>query len=332
MTRQFFVITSIAAIAIYGCNGGGENGGGPSGSGEAPAVSSGYSPEGAVVPSPETIESGEYTPLSRPLFLYVNKASLAKPQVAAFLRYYLGDEGRELVSEVGYVKTSDAQLAEAKKTLEDAIKAAGGGEGEVTGAVDIDGSSTVYPISQAVAEEFAAGKGDLRVQVGVSGTGGGMKKFQAGEIDICDASRGIKDSEVEACKTNGVEFIELKVGVDGLTVVVNPENDWCSGLTVAELKKIWEPESSVKKWSDVNPDFPEEEIVLYGPDTDSGTFEYFTEEVCGEKGHIRSDYQQSVDDNFLVTGVSGDKYALGYFGYAYYVENQDKLKALGVAP
>jgi len=331
MTRQIFLVTSIAAMAIYGCNGGGDNGG-PADGGNTPAESSGHSPEGAVIPSPETIESGEYTPLSRPLFLYVNKASLAKPQVAAFLQYYLSEEGRQLVSEVGYVKTSEAQLAEAKKALEDAIKAAGGGEaGELTGEVNIDGSSTVYPISQAVAEEFSAGK-DVRVPVGVSGTGGGMKKFQAGEIDICDASRGIKDSEVEACKENGIEFIELKVGVDGLTVVVNPENDWCDGLTVAELKKIWEPESSIKKWSDINPDFPNEEIVLYGPDTDSGTFEYFTEEVCGEKGHIRSDYQQSVDDNFLVTGVSGDKYALGYFGYAYYVENQDKLKALGVAP
>ena len=197
--------------------------------------------------------------------------------------------------------------------------------------IDIDGSSTVYPISQAVAEEFMAKNDDVNVVVGTSGSGGGFDKLSRGEIDISDASRPIKDSEVEECKANGIDPLELTVAIDGLSVVVNPENDWCENITVAQLKQIWEPNSQVKKWSDVDSAWPDEEIRLFGPDTDSGTFDYFTDVICGEEGASRTDYTPSTDDNMLVKGVHGEKYSMGYFGYAYYVENQDKLKALGVA-
>jgi len=200
----------------------------------------------------------------------------------------------------------------------------------LSGAVRIDGSSTVYPITEAVAEEFRAAQPKIRVTVGISGTGGGMKKFTAGEIDVCNASRAIKDKEKTACAENGVELIELEVAFDGLAVVINPENDWCECMTVDQLKELWRPESAVKKWSDLNPDWPDEAINLYGPGTDSGTFDYFTKAINGEEKASRADYTASEDDNVLVTGVLSDKYALGYFGYAYYSENKDKLKLLGV--
>lgn len=201
-----------------------------------------------------------------------------------------------------------------------------------TDRVTIDGSSTVFPISQAVAEEFQKKNPGLRVVVGTSGTGGGFKKFVLGETDVNDASRPIKQSEIETCRKNGIEYLELKVAIDGLSVVVNPQNDWCDCLTTAQLKAIWGPNSKVTTWSDVNPNWPDEEIKLYGPDTDSGTFDYFTEAICGESGASRADYTFNTDDNFLVRGVAEDKYSLGYFGYAYYVENSDKLKIVGIAP
>ncbi len=204
--------------------------------------------------------------------------------------------------------------------------------GRLSGTILIDGSSTVFPISQAVAEEFQKVHPRVKVVVGTSGTGGGFKKFVLGETDINDASRPIKGKEIDACKKNGVEYIELKIGIDGLSVIVHPENDWCDALTVEQLKAIWQPKSTVTKWKDVDPNFPEEKIKLFGPDTDSGTFDYFTEVICGEDGASRADYTPSADDNVLVRGVAGDKYSLGYFGYAYYVENKDKLKIVAVAP
>ncbi|TWT77621.1 Phosphate-binding protein PstS precursor [Posidoniimonas polymericola] len=196
--------------------------------------------------------------------------------------------------------------------------------------ISIDGSSTVYPVSEAVAEEFSAKNPGVKVAVGFSGTGGGMKKFAAGEIDICDASRGMKEAEAEKCKAAGIEFIELSVAYDGLAVVIHPKNDSVDSLTVEELKQIWQPENPAKKWSDVNPDWPEEDLVLYGPGTDSGTFDYFTEEIVGETKASRSDYGASEDDNTIVNGVAGNEHALGYFGFAYYLENQDKLKLVAV--
>lgn len=200
----------------------------------------------------------------------------------------------------------------------------------LSGRVRIDGSSTVYPISEAVAEEFRSAQPNVQVTVGFSGTGGGMKKFVAGEIDLCDASRKIKDKEAQACKEQGVDFIELEVAFDGLAVVVHPENDWCDCLTVAKLKELWRPESGVKKWSDLDAQWPDEEITLFGPGTDSGTFDYFTKAIVGEEKASRADYTASEDDNVLVTGVQSDRYSLGYFGYAYYAENKNKLKLVGV--
>ncbi len=196
--------------------------------------------------------------------------------------------------------------------------------------ITIDGSSTVYPISQAVAEEFEK-ESETTVVVGTSGTGPGFSKFIEGTSDINNASRPIKQQEIDACKENGIEYLELTVAIDGLSVVVNPENTWCDCLSVEQLKKIWAPDSQVKLWSDVDPSWPQKEMKLFGPDTDSGTFDYFTEAICGESKASRSDYSPSVNDNVLVKGVSGSKYALGYFGYAYYLKNKDKLKVLGVA-
>lgn len=195
----------------------------------------------------------------------------------------------------------------------------------------IDGSSTVLPISKAVAEEFQKKHAGVSVVVGVSGTGGGFKKFTQGETHINAASRPIKQSEIDACKANNIEFVELQIAIDGLTVVVNPANDWCQGLTVAQLKSLWEPDSKVSRWSDLNTAWPNETILLYGPDTDSGTFDYFTEVVCGKSGSSRSDYTRSADDNILVRGVTGDKFSLGYFGYAYFAENKESLRAVPIA-
>jgi phosphate transport system substrate-binding protein len=195
----------------------------------------------------------------------------------------------------------------------------------------IDGSSTVYPISQAVAEEFQGSHSNVKVVVGTSGTGGGFKKFVVGETDINDASRPIKEKETTRCEENGIEYLEMKIAIDGISVVVNPENDWCKALTVAQLKQLWEPGSTVTKWSELDPAWPAEEIRLFGPDTDSGTFDYFTDVICGEEGASRTGYTPSTDDNVLVRGVSGEKYSLGYFGFAYYFENKAKLKAVPIS-
>ncbi len=201
---------------------------------------------------------------------------------------------------------------------------------QLSGAVKIDGSSTVFPISEAVGEEFQKLYPNVRVTVGISGTGGGFKKFCAGETDISDASRPIKDPEKSLCANNSIAYEEFKVAFDGLSVMVNPQNTWVDYLTVAEMKKIWEPNSTVKTWKDVRSDWPNEKIILVGADTDSGTFDYFTEAVVGKEKSSRSDYTASADDNVLVQAIAGEKYALGYFGYAYYVENKDKLKLVAI--
>ncbi|MEM2896383.1 MAG: PstS family phosphate ABC transporter substrate-binding protein [Candidatus Bathyarchaeia archaeon] len=199
-----------------------------------------------------------------------------------------------------------------------------------SGTIEIDGSSTVFPITQAVAEEFQKLNPDVRVNVGISGTGGGFKRFIMGETDISDASRPIKASEAESAKQNGIEYIELKVAIDGLAVVVNKGNTWVDYLTVEELRMIWEPESVVDSWDDVRPEWPNYPIHLYGPGTDSGTFDYFTEVIVGKEDSSRPDYTASEDDNVLVQGIAGDSYALGYFGYAYYTVNRDRLKIVPI--
>lgn len=204
------------------------------------------------------------------------------------------------------------------------------GQGRLSGKVQLDGSSTVFPISEAVAEDFGTVAPKVRVTVGVSGTGGGFKKFVNQEIDISDASRPIKASEAAKAVAAGIEFIELPVAYDGISLVVNLENDWVDYLTVAELNQIWQPDSTVTTWKDVRLEWPAETIRLYGPGTDSGTFDYFTGVVNGKEQASRGDFTASEDDNVLVQGISGDKYSLGYFGFAYYIENIDKLRAVPI--
>ena len=196
--------------------------------------------------------------------------------------------------------------------------------------IKIDGSSTVYPITEAMAEEFQKST-KVKVTVGESGTGGGFKKFCRGETDIADASRPILQKEIDACKEAGIQYIELPIAYDGLTVVVNAKNDWVKSLSVDELKKIWNSGSSVKNWKDVNATYPDKKMGLYGPGTASGTFDYFTEAINGKKGAHRTDYTPSEDDNVLVQGVSGNVGGIAYFGYAYYEENKDKLRAIPIS-
>jgi len=198
------------------------------------------------------------------------------------------------------------------------------------GAIAIDGSSTVYPITEAVAEEFRKVARDVRVTVGISGTGGGFKRFTVGETDISDASRPIKVKELKAAEENGVAFIEVPVAYDGLSIVVNKENYWVDQLTVEDLKKIFLDGTTVMKWSDVNASYPDTPIKIYAPGTDSGTFDYFKEVIAGKTGSIRSDMSVSEDDNVLVRGVSGDTGGIGFFGCAYYFENRDKLKVVPI--
>ena len=203
----------------------------------------------------------------------------------------------------------------------------------LSGDIAIDGSSTVFPITEAVAEEFGRlTDGEVRAVVGISGTGGGFKKFCANETVISDASRPIKQKEVDQCAAAGVEYIEIPVAIDGLSVLVNQENDFVECLTVEQLNMIWSPEAEdvVMNWNQVNPEWPAEQIALYAPGVDSGTFDYFTEAINGDGGVSRGDFVASEDDNVLVQGIAGDRYSLGYFGYAYYVENRDKLKAAPV--
>ena len=207
-----------------------------------------------------------------------------------------------------------------------------GGSGKST-LIKIDGSSTVYPVTEAVAEEFQKAKmGSVNVTVGISGTGGGFKKFCRGDIDISDASRPILKEEMDLAKENGIDYVELPVCFDALTVVVNSENDWCTEITVDELKKIWEPaaQKTITHWNQIRPEWPNEEFVLFAPGADSGTFDYFTEAICGKSKSSRGDFTASEDDHTLVVGVEGNKYALGYFGYAYYEPNQDRLKAVAI--
>jgi len=199
--------------------------------------------------------------------------------------------------------------------------------------VQIDGSSTVFPVTEAVAEEFQkAKKGKVKVTVGIAGTGGGFKKFCRGETDISNASRPILKSEIEDCKKSGVQFIELPVAYDALTVIVNPKNDWVKSLNVPDLKKMWEPaaQGKVSAWNQVRSEWPSNPLKLFGPGADSGTFDYFTEAIVGKAKSSRGDFTASEDDNVLVQGVINDRNALGYFGFAYYIENQAKLKAVAI--
>ncbi len=203
---------------------------------------------------------------------------------------------------------------------------------KLAGDIKIDGSSTVYPITEAAAEEFRVEQPEVKVTIGISGTGGGFKKFSRGETDISDASRPIKQKEINFCKENNITYVNLKVAFDGLAVLINPENDWVDYFTVEELKKIWEPnaQGAIMKWNQIRPEWPDEEMHLFGPGVASGTYDYFTEAIVGESGASRGDFTASEDDNVLVQGIAGDKYGLGFFGLAYYEENKDKLSLVAV--
>jgi phosphate transport system substrate-binding protein len=204
------------------------------------------------------------------------------------------------------------------------------GGGNLSGSISIDGSSTVGPLTEAAAELFREENPDVKITVGVSGTGGGFEKFCAGETDVSDASRQIEKEEIDACKKENITYEEVQVANDGIANVVNPDNDWATCLTVAELKKVWDKSSGVNNWNQVRSDFPDQEMKLFGAGTDSGTFDYFTEQVNGEEGRSRSDYSPSEDDNVTVQGVSGDKGNMGYFGLSYALENEGKVKTLEV--
>jgi len=217
------------------------------------------------------------------------------------------------------------------------LAACGGGDAgtsptgdELSGTIKVDGSSTVYPLTEAAAELFREEEPKVNVTVGQSGTGGGFEKFCAGETDISDASRPIKDEEKKACDAKGIKFSEFQVANDALTVVVSKDNAWVDCLTVDQLKKIWAPGSKVKTWNEVDGKFPNEPLKLFGPGTDSGTFDYFTNEINGEEGASRTDYSPSEDDNVIVQGVAGSKGGLGYFGFSYFEQNQDELKAVAI--
>ena len=201
---------------------------------------------------------------------------------------------------------------------------------DLSGTISVDGSSTVGPLTTAAAEAFGAANSGVQVTVGISGTGGGFEKFCAGETDLSDASRPIKDEEKAACDAKGIKFHELLVANDGITVVVNNDNDWATCLTVDQLKAMWGPDSKASSWKDIDPSFPDESLKLYGPGTDSGTFDFFTGAINGKGGASRSDFSPSEDDNVTVQGVEGDKGALGYFGLSYFEQNQGNLKALQI--
>jgi phosphate transport system substrate-binding protein len=211
-----------------------------------------------------------------------------------------------------------------------AASPAGGSSQDLSGRIEVDGSSTVGPFVTAGAEEFQA-QNSVQVTVGISGTGGGFERFCAGETDISDASRPIKDDEeVPICQGNGIEYTELQIANDGIAVVTNKENDWATCLTVDQLNKIWGPDSTVDSWKDVDPSFPDEKLTLAGPGTDSGTFDFFTDQINGEEGASRTDYQATEDDNVIVRAVSGDKGGLGYFGLSYFEQNQETLNDVQV--
>jgi phosphate transport system substrate-binding protein len=228
----------------------------------------------------------------------------------------------------GRERPSDEAVAEEEISEEEAFQPLG--EEALTGRVRADGSSTLAPFVSLAAERFRKQNPDVNVSVGVAGTGGGFERFCRGETDLSNASRPIEDEERDACEKKGIRFVELHVANDGLSVVVNPGNDWAECLTVAQLKEIWRPGSKVDSWDDVDDGFPDERLNLAGPGTDSGTFDYFTEVIMGEEGASRSDYTASEDDNVIVNAISGDEGGLGYLGLSYFEQNREQLRAVSV--
>jgi phosphate transport system substrate-binding protein len=235
-----------------------------------------------------------------------------------------------LAAGCGRERPGDSAAPTTTQSDEEAIAGFGDEDVALSGSVRADGSSTVAPLVTLAAEKFRKQEPGVNVTVGVSGTGGGFERFCAGETDLSNASRAIEDEEKQACAKEHIQYRELQVANDGLSVVVSPSNDWVDCLTVDQLKKIWEPGSKVKSWKDVDPSFPDEKLLLFGPGTDSGTFDYFTDAIVGEEGASRSDYSATEDDNVIVNGVSGSEGALGYLGLSYVEENAGKLKPLAI--
>ena len=297
--------------------------------------------DGCVAPSFEAALAGEYTPLSRPLFIYTRASFMdERPEVAGFVRFFL-EQTDAIVPEVGYVTMPADLLAEqfAKITppyviLGQEPQAAAPAEidySSLSGEIRIDGSSTVFPIAEAMAEEFGY-VSDVRVNVAFSGTGGGFEKFCRGETQVSDASRPIKDSEREACAENGIDdIVEIQVAIDALTVMIHPDNDFAQCMTVAELNQAFRADGA-KKWSDIRSDWPDDDIIAYYPGADSGTFDYFNEAIIEEfEGSThRGDGTPSEDDNILALGIGRDKNAIGYFGFAYFLEAGQSLQAVSV--
>lgn len=293
-----------------------------------------------VAPSTASIRDGSYTPLARPIFLYANAAELG--QTAGFLGHYL-DQAEAIVPQVGYVPLGSDAYALVRQRLEQGRTGSlfsGGGNGDVlatlrSGAVGVepfrvDGSSTVYPISAAIGALHGRSHANHSIEVAFSGSSAGIRQLLAGDIPVAGASRPIKGKELTKAADAGMELIELPVAYDGITVVLNPSNTFVDYLTIDELRAIWAPDSSVRTWADVRAGWPNRPIELYGPGSDSGTFEYFTKAVVGEAGASRTDYHASEDDIELVQGVVANPYAIGYFGFAYYLENRAMLRAVPI--
>lgn len=236
--------------------------------------------------------------------------------------------------EMAEKETAEQPVSSGQDSSAEAEKAASAvaGGSEMTKRIQVNGSSTVEKISTAVAEEFEAQFSDVQIAIKAPGTGTGFREMIAGRVDIANASRRIKDSEKAECEKHGIELIELKIALDGLSVCVSKENDWCRAMTVADLKKIWEPGSTVKTWRDVNPEWPAEDIHLFGAGEESGTFDYFTEVINGKEDAITENYSASADDNVILTGIAGDRYAMGFLGCAYYFLNRDKVQAVKISP
>lgn len=332
VSRRKFLLASGAAgtAGLAGCSLGGGSSDGPQFSTPAGRECNG------VEPSLETAKSGEYSPLSRPLFTYPAKGSLARPEVAEFARYFVGQSTNQAVvaDDVGYVPNTDAAAQEQLDTLNAAIEEAGGpapGEaGALSGEITIAGSSTVFPLAEAFAEDFQEDHPDVTISVQSTGSGGGFENFFCpGETDFNNASRPMRQAEKDLCSSNGVGWVELEVATDALTVVVHNDNEWATCLTVDELAQIWGSDPATT-WSDVHEEWPDEEIARFGAAETSGTFDYFTEVVNGEEGNHTAEYQPTEQDNVIVSGVRGNTYSIGYFGFAYYSGNPDQVTAVAV--
>ncbi|QGJ71228.1 Phosphate ABC transporter, periplasmic phosphate-binding protein PstS [Planctomycetales bacterium 10988] len=281
-----------------------------------------------VAPSQESIANGTYVPLSRTIYIYVKKSSLQRPEVATFVKYYV-ENAERFARQAGYVPLTTEMLETQLSTLNSATQGVATPR-TLRGSVTVDGSSTVGPISILASESFQQIQLGVTVPVEISGTGGGFRKFAAGELDITGASRQIKSSEAEECAKNGIEYIPFSVALDGITIVVNPRNDWCNALTVDQIKSLWIEGSEVDTWQDLHPSWPEEPISLFAPDQDSGTFDFFTEAILGDEP-CRSDYRDCIRDEVIQKGVVNDRFALGYFGFAYYEEKKLLLNAVEIA-